>query len=59
MKARNALIGIAALVVIVIGAVILINEADEGPLEDAAEEIEDAADDIADEVEDTTDEPSG
>jgi hypothetical protein len=56
MSAKNGLIGLAALVVIVVGAVILLEEANDGPLENAAEDIDNATDDIADDVEDAAEE---
>ena len=54
MSSKNTLIGLIALVVVVVGAVVIINESNKGPLEDAADEIEDAVDDVADEIEDNT-----
>ncbi len=58
MNSKNGLIGLVALIVIVGGAVVLFNEANEGPLENAAEDIDDAADDFADGVEDIADDAS-
>ncbi|MEX6633399.1 hypothetical protein [Hyphococcus lacteus] len=52
MKSKNGLIGILVVVVIAIGAIFLINESNEGPLEKAAEDFGDAADDVGDEIED-------
>lgn len=52
MNTKTGLIGLAALVIVVIGAVAIFNEADDGPLENAAEELDNAAEDVADEIED-------
>lgn len=49
MNSKYGIIGIVALIVVVIGAFLIIEEANEGPLEKAAEDVEDAAEDIADE----------
>lgn len=51
MSAKSGLIGLAALIVIIVGAVVLFDEADDGPLENAAEDIEDAAEDVGDDLE--------
>jgi len=55
MNSRKAIIGLAAFVVIVIGAVVILDEANEGPLEEGAESIEDSAEDVADDIEDGID----
>lgn len=52
MNSKNGLIGLLVVVVIGIGAIFLINESNEGPLEEAAEDFGDAADEIGDEIED-------
>jgi len=55
MQTRNAIIGALVAIVLIVGGVALFNEANESPLEEAAEDISDAADDVADEVEDAVD----
>lgn len=50
MTTKNGLIAISALIIVIIGAVALLNEADDGPIENAAEEMDDAVEDIADEI---------
>lgn len=52
MNSKNAVLGALILIVVIVGAVVIINELDEGPLEEAAGEIEDAAEDVGDELED-------
>lgn len=48
MNSRNGIIGAIILVVVIIGAFALLNEANDGPLENAAEDLEDAAEEISD-----------
>ena len=52
---RNTLLGIIGAVVIGVIIFAVIDESNDGPLEDAAESVEDAADDIADDIEDAAD----
>ena len=47
---QKGIFGLAAVIVLAIAAVMIFKEADDGPLENAAEELDDAAKDIADEV---------
>ncbi|WP_425408782.1 hypothetical protein [Hyphococcus sp.] len=47
---KNGIIGLVVLVLVVVAAIFFIQEADDGPLENAAEDIEDAADDLEDSV---------
>ncbi len=47
---KNGIIGIGVLVAVIIGAFLIFNEANEGPLEEAGESLDDAAEDIADEL---------
>ena len=49
MNSKYGIIGIVALIVVVVGAFLIIDEANEGPFEEAAEDMEDAAEDMADE----------
>ncbi len=47
MNSKNGIIGLVVVVVVVVGAFLLINEANDGPLENAAEDMDDAVDEIA------------
>lgn len=51
----------AIIAALIIGAIIfaVVDERNEGPLENAAESIEDAADDLGDDIEDAADEIDG
>ncbi len=53
---RNVLFGIIGAVVLGLIAFAVINESNDGPLEDAGEALDDAADDIGDGMEDAADE---
>lgn len=52
---RNTIVGLAFVVVIAVIAFAVIEDRNDGPLENAAESIDDAADDVADDVEDAAD----
>ncbi len=51
MSSKNTIIGLLVIAALVIGAIIFIDEANDGPFENAAEELDDAAEDFADEIE--------
>lgn len=50
MTTKNGIIGAIIIAAVIIGAVMMINEANDGPLENAAEDIEDAANEVSDEL---------
>ncbi|MEO1135290.1 MAG: hypothetical protein AAFW68_01605 [Pseudomonadota bacterium] len=47
MNSKNGIIGAIVVVVVVIGAIALFNEADDGPLENAAEDLDDAVEEVS------------
>lgn len=59
MRSQNIIILILALAIVVIGAAALLNERDEGVLEETAEEIDDAAEELDDELDNPPNGASG
>lgn len=50
MNSKNGIIGAVIVIVIAIAAFMIIEDANDGPLENAAEDMEDAAEEIADDL---------
>jgi hypothetical protein len=55
MSARNGILGLIVVIAAVVGVLWFIEERNEGPLEEAAEDVADAIDDAADEIDDRLD----
>lgn len=47
MNSKNGIIGVIVIIIVVIGAIALFNEANDGPLENAAEDLDDAVEEIS------------
>ena len=52
MNSKNGIIALLVVAVIVIGAIALLQEANESPLEKAAEDVNDAVDELSDDIDD-------
>jgi hypothetical protein len=58
MNSRNGIIGLMIVAVVVIGAIVLIQETNEGPLEEAAEDVDEAVEELSDDIDNNSSESS-